>query len=235
MVIASFHLVRYPRPFRTAAASRMLFDRPLLRSTTGLRFAKTMGTARGRSTSLSADLDRWALFAVWDEQRHLDTFLQSSQIAARWYAEAEEVCTVRLGYGGGHGSWNGVWPFTGAVDESPPGEAPVAVFTRATIRLHRLARFYRMATRVSNDIESQPGLLRSIGAGEWPVGRLATFSIWHDTPAMTSFAYGGTHHADAVGRTRAEVWFREEMFVRFRVLDAAGSWDGSAPLSPSGS
>lgn len=232
MTVASFHLVRYPRAYRDTAVSRMAFDRPLLRRTAGLRFARMLGTARGRSVSLSADLDRWALFAVWSEERHLDAFLASSQIAERWHGAGEESCTLRLAYAGGHGSWSGTFPFA----EDTPGpdhEGPVAVLTRATIRLRRLVSFYRATPAMNNALADQQGLIRSVGVGEWPLGRLATFSIWRDTAAMAGFAYHPGDHADVVRRTRSEGWFSEEMFVRFRLLGATGTWDGTDPLTGS--
>jgi hypothetical protein len=229
-MIASFHLTRYPREHAQRALSRMAFDRPALARTDGLRFWRMLGTARGNAMSLSADLRRWAMFAVWRDDTALDRFLDQSPIAAEWRSAGQETWSVRLGYAGGHGQWGGRDPFDGMTPEVVAAGQPVAVLTRAAIRPRRLVRFYRAVPAVDQALARADGCLRAVGVGEWPVARQATFSLWRDTSAVRGFAYTGAAHATVITRTRQEDWFTEECFARFTPYGSAGSWDGADPL-----
>ncbi|MEU6744113.1 hypothetical protein [Streptosporangium sandarakinum] len=226
------------------AMKHMAFDRPVLGRTPGLVFWRLLGTGRGASMGLGADLRRWALLAVWREEAALDGFLAGSPVAARWRAEALESWRVRLRPLSSRGRWGGADPFgpppgaapgrrdaghpepardetgradaghrgpapdgigpvdaghpepapdgTGRADAGRPGpgvstpgpgSGPVAVLTRAAIRPSRLVAFYRSVPRVDRLLAEQEGCLASVGVGEWPLARQATFSLWRDADA----------------------------------------------------
>ncbi|MBW8485491.1 spheroidene monooxygenase [Actinomadura sp. PM05-2] len=228
--MVSFHLVRYPR---RRAARYMAFDRPVLRATAGLGFWRLLGTGRGASAAPGADPRRWALLAVWRDEADLDAFLDASPIARRWRREADEAWHGRFAPLSARGTWGGVDPFAGA---SGAGTAagPLAVLTRAAIRPSRLAEFHRAVPAVDRALAAADGRLASVGVGEWPLVRQATFSLWRDAAAVTAFAHRGEAHRRVIGAVRERGWYGEELFARLAPLGSAGAWDGADPLAGSG-
>ena len=71
-------------------------------------------------------------------------------------------------------------------------------------------------------MSTSPGFILSYGIGEVPWIKQATFSIWQNKASMKAFAYNMQQHADVIKKTRKEKWYKEELFVRFRILQVKG-------------
>jgi len=235
-LVASFHLTRYPPRRAGAAVAGLPARRRALRRVPGLRFARELGTGRGSAMGLGADLRRWATVLVWEEEAALEAFLdrETSPIAARWHEDGEETWSVRLRPLAAHGSWGGQAPFADLAVPPPERGGPVAVLTRARLRLRSWPAFYRAVAPVEAELHASDELLASVGIGEAPVGLQATFSLWRSAAGLEAFAYAtspGRAHADVVRRTRREGWFAEELFARFEPYGSTGTWSGRDPLA----
>src|SRR3954466_7162152 len=89
----------------------MAADRPALRRTAGLRFAKLLGTGTGRTfTPRDADPRRWGLLAVWDDDAAAIEF-EDGPVVRRWQTIADEQWLGRLPPLSAHGRWSGREPF----------------------------------------------------------------------------------------------------------------------------
>jgi hypothetical protein len=65
----------------------------------------------------------------------------------------------------------------------------------------------------------------SIGLGEAPLLRQATFTIWENLESLELYSKKGAH-LDALRKAYQGNYFSESMFVRFRAKSMRGTWKG---------
>ena len=215
-----------------AGAWHMAAQRPLLAREGGLRFARLLGTGAGIGFSKKPDLRTWALFASWEGRDAWERFHAESPVMRQYRQRGTEVYTLLLDPLSAHGRWDGAEPFALAGGPRRPGDdEPVAILTRATLRLGRALAFWERVPHVDDTLRGHPDLLASFGVGELPWVRQATVSVWRSAAAMRAWAYDTPQHAEVVRRTRDEGWYAEELFARFRLLGTRGTWNGTDPLA----
>ncbi|MBB4639680.1 spheroidene monooxygenase [Longimicrobium terrae] len=232
-LLATFTAVRYTPRRAGWGALHMATQRPLLARTPGLRFARLMGSGAGIGFSAVPDPLLWTLFAVWEDEAHWESFRDGSAVMRQYAARGEERYTLRLRPLSAHGRWGGEAPF-GEPSLKAAADEPVVVLTRASIRLSRAARFWSRVHPVDETLRGNADLLLTFGVGEVPWLRQATLSVWRSAEAMRAWAYRTPEHAEVVRRTRAEGWYSEELFTRFRLLGTEGTLHGADPLASLG-
>jgi len=205
--------------------AQMALVRPVLRRVPGLRFWKLLGTGDG--FSLRPDFNRYGLLAVWESPEHALAFFDGAPIMRHFRQRADETWTIRMVAIQARGSWSGVNPFEPV---APWHKGSLAVLTRATIRWRRLAAFWSRVPAINRTLDGVPGLVLSVGIGEAPIVRQATFSLWRSEAEMHAFAYRTPVHAKVVRRTRSEAWYAEDLFARFAPVSSEGTWNGEDPL-----
>ena len=230
--LVTFTAVRYAPRRAGWGILQMATQRPRLARTPGLRFWKLVGMGSGIGFSARPDPLTWGLFAVWQHPDDWDRFRDSSRVMRQYRARGDETYTLRLAPTSSDGRWSGVEPFgtVSATARLDAGE-PLVVLTRATLRLRRALRFWAWVPPVDLELRGADGLLLSFGIGEAPWVRQATLSVWRDADAMKQFAYGSANHREVIRRTRAENWYAEELFARFRLLGTEGTLGGRDPLA----
>ncbi len=231
--IVAFTLARYPKRASLRALSHLGLDRLPLTFTSGLRFWRLLGVGKGRVFDPHADLQRYALFTVWDSYSALKQFEEHSGVMRRIQRRADEAWTVHMRPVKWHGKWGGRDPLAGMTPVEPPESGPWVVLTRAALHPTKIRSFLNAVPTVAEHLLQQTDLINSVGVGEAPLIYQATVSLWRTLPSFTTFAYGPAQHIDVIRRTRQERWYREELFARFRPLASTGTWDGVNPFASS--
>lgn len=192
----------------------------------GIGFWKLCGSGTGEGFTPIPNTAVYAILSTWDDMGSARAG-QTAPVFQSYRHHADEAFTLYLSPTTTRGTWSDQQPFraTHSVDDGP-----IAALTRATVKPSVAARFWGRVPGISTVIGQDPNVLFKIGIGEVPLLHQITFSIWPNTDAMANFARRGGPHSEAIQAVRDEGWFSEELYARFHILDAEGTWEGRAPL-----
>lgn len=233
-MLVTLTIIRYRKRYIPLAVLAMALHHIPFWLNPKVSFYKLLGCGKNGTFDKHPDWQQWGILAA---HKANTATLQSStkelfgSFINSWLRLFNcEVCTFYLEPVEGHGKWDGKEPF-GNLSRQNSFEGPVAVLTRATIRFSQLSAFWKNVGSVANQMSGANGFITSIGIGETPLIKQATFSIWQSKEHMKSFAYNMKEHAEVIRKTRKENWYSEDMFVRFKPLKVTGTINGKSPLN----
>ncbi len=163
---------------------------------------------------------RVCLIASWDGEHAVKEFLDhhplARELAGGWRARLEPVRSP--------GAWPALPELPGPAGGNVDG--PVAVLTLGRLRLRRASPFLAASLRAEREALAHPAMLAVGTALARPPRLVATFSVWRDGSEMRDFVVSPEGHRRAIEAHRAEPFHHESVFIRFRLHDSAGLWDG---------
>ena len=201
-----------------------------LRKKSDLQFYQLMGTGGGDGFAWYPDLSTYTLFTLWPDPYKATDFIWNSEFFDRYRKYADEVYTVWLNPLEAKGYWDQQELVSTPYEKDP--QLPIAVITRAAIKLRYVMSFWKEVPRVSEKLRGSEGLIFAKSMGELPLIRQATFSLWKNEEAMEAYAYKAAEHQKVIKMTHQKQWYKEEMFARFQPFASEGSFNGSNPLQP---
>ncbi len=224
-MIGVLTIVSYPKYLGCfGVLSMAIFHLPLWLNKK-MSFYKLLGCGKNGTFDKSPDWQQWALLTINNTAiNHLPSFIH-----AYWKFFRCERWTIILEPLEGHGTWDGKKCF-GELNKQTNDTEMIGVLTRATIRFSRLTNFWKHVDGVAQQMSKAEGLITSVGIGEIPFIKQATFSVWENKKFMKAFAYQMRAHQEVIQKTRKENWYSEEMFVRFKIIDSYGTLNGTNPL-----
>ena len=224
-------ITRYPKWLGFAGFFSMALFRFFLWFNKKTSFWKLLGCGKNGSFDIKPDLRQWGILLVVESHKIDEMTLKNiAPFIYRYITFFKcEIFSITMQPIEGYGKWNGRNCF-GDLKGFNDYEGIICVLTRATIRLNRVKNFLKHTQAVSAQMLAAPGFLASVGIGEVPFIKQATFSIWKSKTQMKDFAYGMKKHIEVIKKTRDEKWYSEEMFVRFKPILCSGTLNGVNPL-----
>ncbi len=235
-MLVSLTIVRYPKKYIYFAIVAMALHHLPLWLNKNISFYKLLGCGKNGTFDKHPDWQQWGILAVHSNVNSTEHINISSirvlygAFINRWMQIFKcETWTILLEPLEGHGKWDKKEPF-GTIARQTNYNGMIATLTRATIRLSKLNAFWQNVASAANEMEGAKGFITSVGIGEMPFIKQATFSIWESKDSMKAFAYQMHQHTAIIRKTRKENWYSEDMFVRFKPLKTFGTIKGNDPL-----
>jgi heme-degrading monooxygenase HmoA len=235
----SLTIIRYPKIFIPFALFKMAIFRFPLTLNRRISFYKLLGCGKNGTFDKNPEWQQWGILAA--HTKTITNISESNRIKKlygsfinRWLRFFNcESWTILLKPIEGHGLWDGKEVF-GNLPKNTDYNDKVAILTRATIRISQQKSFWQNVAGVADQMATAKGFIMSVGIGEMPFLKQATFSIWENKDAMKAFAYQMHAHQEVIRKTRKENWYSEDMFVRFIPLETYGTLKGNNPLTVKG-
>lgn len=190
----------------------------------GLRQVEVMARMRLGAPVVSFDrlqVRRLAVFARWDDEAALESFLGSHWLGRRlgrgWHLRLQFVRR-----------WGGVSGFDDLPEEAERVslDEPVVAFTLARMRLTELPRFIAWGRPVEEQVRDHPASTMSLAAIR-PPNSVATFSMWDTARDMTDMVFGrrdsDERHVKAMGERERRDFHYEFTTLRFRTVSEHGA------------
>ena len=222
-------IVRYPKYLIPLAFISMAILHIPLFFTKGITFWKLLGCGKNGTFDIHPDYRQWGLMAVWKDKNDAEKFQKKSFVWSWWRFLTNEQWTIGCIPYESHGKWDGKEPF-GQPSPDRTYKGSIAVLTRATIRVSKLSGFWKNVPSVAASMVHAQGFLTSVGIGEMPFVRQATFSVWESLEDLKKFAYRQREHAEVIKKTHSEGWYSEELFARFIPVETFGTIKGINPF-----
>ncbi|MBS1746877.1 MAG: spheroidene monooxygenase [Bacteroidetes bacterium] len=210
-------IARYPKWLGIFGFFSMAFFRIPLFFNKRINFYKLMGSGRNGSFDIHPDWNQWSiLFTTIDKSVKAPALMYS--YFHFFNCDLKEFVLQPIEGHGLRDKKNVFGTVKGMINDTDT----VAVLTRASIRFSRLKHFWSNVNSVAAISSVAKGLIVSYGIGESPWIKQATFSVWENKAAMVDFAYTLPQHRTVIKKTRNENWYKEEMFIRFKIIAVKG-------------
>ena len=222
-MIASVHVA----DIGARAALGFVTKTPKPASVPGLRHANVaLAAPLGGGLLPPPKIGRVGLVAFWDDDDALDRFLDSNPVARilsrGWQLRLEPLRA--------YGSWPGLPPET-PTSRKTDYEGPAAVLTMGRLHLSQTRRFLKTSAKAEASVLGAAGLIWATGLARPPF--VSTCSLWEDTRALSTYAYGvaDAAHPHAIEEGNRKEFHVQQTFIRFRPYGSLGHLDGGNPLA----